>query len=432
MVKHKFPSDWFRLDNAAKIFPVVSNRKETNTFRVQVELTEAVDKDFLQLAADAVLERFPMFKVRLKNGLFWHYLDRNERPFLVLPLKHRVCGDLNPKENNGYLLQVYYRDNLIAIEIFHSLADASGAFVLLKTLLYEYLLLKGYPVTPDNQILTRDSTSTMEEFEDAQQTYFNPKNRKHVPEEKGFLIPGTPIADLNVGLISGTISTQKLSELARSYGATITEYLVAVVMNVIYVTQIRYREHLKQNALPVKIFIPVNMRKHFPSKTLRNFSIFLKTNMKMNRPDITFPMILEHTKECFRLGLEKDELIRKMSENVAFEKNLLLRLTPLLFKKYAMRIGYYVMGARLNSMSFSNVGKVDFPKSMEPYIDNVAAAVYAGRMNTVNCALVSYKDKFKITFTRSIMETTIEREFFRTFTAMGIPVEIESNFVEEY
>lgn len=134
MVKHKFPSDWFRLDNAAKIFPVVSNRKETNTFRVQVELAETVDKDFLQLAADAVLERFPMFKVRLKNGLFWHYLDRNERPFLVLPLKHRVCGDLNPKENNGYLLQVYYRDNLIAIEIFHSLADASGAFVLLKTL----------------------------------------------------------------------------------------------------------------------------------------------------------------------------------------------------------------------------------------------------------------------------------------------------------
>jgi hypothetical protein len=69
---------------------------------------------------------------------------------------------------------------------------------------------------------------------------------------------------------------------------------------------------------------------------------------------------------------------------------------------------------------------------MEPYILNVSAAVYAGRMNTVNCALVSYQDKFKITFTRSIMETTIEREFFRTFTAMGIPVEIESNFVEEY
>lgn len=432
MVRPKLSFDWFRLDNAAKIFPVVSNRKETNTFRVHIELSETVDKDLLQLATDAVLERFPMFKVRLKNGLFWHYLDRNERPFLVTPLTHKVCGDLNPKENNGYLLQVYYRDCQIAIEIFHSLADASGAFVLLKTLVYEYLLLKGHPVTPDNQILTKDSHPTLEEFEDAQHTYYNPKNRKHVHEEKGFLIPGTPIADLNVGLISGTISTKKLSELARSYGATITEYLVAVVMNVIYVTQIRYREHLKQNALPVKIFIPVNMRKHFPSKTLRNFSIFLKTNMKMNRPDITFQMILDHTKESFRLGLEKDELIRKMSENVSFEMNLALRLTPLIFKKYAMKIGYYIMGARLNSMSFSNVGKVDFPKSMEPYVVSVGAAVYAGRLNTVNCALVSYQDKFKITFTRSIMETTIEREFFRTFAQMGIDVEIESNFVEEY
>jgi NRPS condensation-like uncharacterized protein len=432
MNKNKLSSDWFRLDNAAKIFPVVTSRTETNTFRVSIELTEIIDPDLLQLATDAVLERFPMFKVRLKSGLFWYYLDRNERPFPVLPLPQRVCGILSPKENNGYLLQVYYRDRIIAIEIFHSLADAGGAFMLLKTLVYEYLLLKGYPVKPDNQILIKDMAPSKEEFEDAQQTYYDPNNHAHVAEEKAFVIPGTPVADNNIGLISGTISTKRLSELARSYGATITEYLVAHVMNVIYITQFRFRENVKANARSVKIFIPVNMRKHFPSRTLRNFSIFLKTNMKMNRPDITFQEILEHTKEAFKLGLDKKELIRKMSENVAFERNIFLRLTPLFIKKYAMRIGYSLLGASLNTMSFSNVGKVDFPPSMEPYIDNVAASVSSGKFNTVNVALVSYRDKFKISFSRSIVETTIEREFFRIFSAMGIPVEIESNFVEDY
>ncbi|MCK7486954.1 MAG: hypothetical protein MZU97_16710 [Bacillus subtilis] len=136
---------------------------------------------------------------------------------------------------------------------------------------------------------------------------------------------------------------------------------------------------MKANARSVKIFIPVNMRKHFPSRTLRNFSIFLKTNMKMNRPDITFQEILDHTKEAFKLGLDKKELIRKMSENVAFEKNIFLRLTLIFIKKYAMKIGYSLLGASLNTMSFSNVGKVDFPPSMEPFIDNVAAAVYSGK-----------------------------------------------------
>jgi hypothetical protein len=69
---------------------------------------------------------------------------------------------------------------------------------------------------------------------------------------------------------------------------------------------------------------------------------------------------------------------------------------------------------------------------MEPYIVDVTAAVYAGKFNTLNCSIVSYKDKFKITFTRSIIETTIEREFFRHFTDLGFDVEIESNYVEEY
>jgi NRPS condensation-like uncharacterized protein len=432
MAKHKTYADWFKLDNAAKIFPVVSNRKETNTFRVQIELKEVVDVSILQLATDAILERFPMFKVRLKSGLFWYYLDYNERPFKVLPLPLRVCGNLSPKENNGYMLQVYHRGPIIAIEVFHSLADAGGAFMLLKSLVFEYFVQKGYKVTPDNMIITKDSLPTLSEYEDSQQTYYNPKNTKHVPEEKAYLIKGTPISDNFVGLISGTISTKALSDIAKKNQATITEYLVAHLMNVLYQTQIQHKEHLKQHKKPMKIFIPVNLRKHFPSKTLRNFSIFLKTDMVMDRSDITFEEMLAHTKDCFKRGLDKQELNRKMSENVSFERNIFLRLAPLFLKRLAMKIGYSFLGMSLNTMSFSNVGKIDFPKSMEPYIDNVSAAVYSGKNNTINCALCSFQDKFKITFTRSIVETTVEREFFRIFTSMGIPVEVESNFVEEY
>jgi len=63
-------NDWFKLDNAAKIFPAVSTKIETNTFRVQFALKEIVDPELLQLAADGILERYPMFKVRLKSGFF--------------------------------------------------------------------------------------------------------------------------------------------------------------------------------------------------------------------------------------------------------------------------------------------------------------------------------------------------------------------------
>lgn len=424
--------DWFRLDNAAKIFPAISTDRETNTFRIQVEMVEEVDKDFLQLAVDSALQRYPMFKVRLKTGLFWNYLDYNERPFLIRPLTYRVCGPLNPRDNNGYLFQIYYRGKLIVLEMFHSLADGGGAFSLIKTILYEYLTLRGARVTPDNMILTRDSLSTMEEYEDSNLTYYDPENHRHVKEDRAFLVKGTPLPVGNIGLISGTISASELLTLTRSVNASITEYISALLMYVIYVTKIQYREHVKENQKPVKIFVPVNLRKHFPSKTLRNFTNFVKSGMIMNRSDITFEEILEEVKKQFAYGLQRKELIRKMSENVSFEKNIFLRMTPYFLKRFALKIGYHKMGLLLNTLSFSNLGKIDFPESMEPYIDNISVGVYSGKFNTINIGTVSYLDKFKITFTRSIVETTIEREFFRHFTAKGLHVVLESNYVEEY
>ena len=148
-------TDWFRLDNSGKIFPEVSNQRETNTFRVQVTLTEQVEPEILQLAALGILERYPMFKVRLKHGIFWNYLDYNTKPFEIQEMTHHVCSAMDPKENNNYLFKVLYRNNLIAVEMFHSLADGAGVVTLLQSLVYEYLKLKGYSVTPDNIIKTK-------------------------------------------------------------------------------------------------------------------------------------------------------------------------------------------------------------------------------------------------------------------------------------
>jgi NRPS condensation-like uncharacterized protein len=299
-------------------------------------------------------------------------------------------------------------------------------------LVYEYLKLKGYNVTPDNIIKTKNQRPTKEEYEDANEKYYNPKNRKHKPERRAYRIKGTQLPDYNTGLISGTISSTKMIELARSKGLKMTQYFAALMMYVIHSTQIKYREQLKGNNTPVKIFVPVNLRKHFPSETLRNFSNFVKTDMVMDNPDITLDELFEHAKKQFDEGLTKSELIRKMSENVAFEKNIVLRFMPYVIKKYALKIGYNMLGNKLNTMSLTNIGQIKFPKSMEPYIKDVTAAVNAGYYNAVNCSILSYNDKLKITFTRSIIETTIEKEFFRHFTDLGFDVEIESNYVEEY
>lgn len=424
--------DWFKLDNSAKIFPTVSNRSETNTFRVTMTVNEKVEPSLLQEAVDIILERYPMFKVKLKKGFFWTYFDYNPKSFRIQPMNHQVCGEMIPQENNGYLFKVFYRHKDIAIEMFHSLADGGGVIELLKSLVFEYLILLGKKITPDNLIATKNEKPEFEEYEDANAKYYNKKNRKHIPEKQAYRIKGTHMDDELTGLISGTLNTKDMLSLARSHDMTVTEYLTSVVMFTIYKTQIQYREHIKSNQQPVKIFVPVNLRKHFPSNTLRNFSNFIKTDMMMNRPDISFEEIKALVKEQFAKGIQKDELIRKMSENVAFEKNIFLRITPYFLKNFVLKIGYSMLGIKLNTMSFTNIGRVILPESMKAYVTDVTAAVYSGKFNTVNCAIITYEDRFKITFTRSIIETKIEKEFFRHLREAGLDVFVESNYVEDY
>ena len=62
---------WLRLDNSAKIYPMLISKKSMNMFRLSAELDEAVDKDVLQEALKLTISRFPSFNVKLMKGIFW-------------------------------------------------------------------------------------------------------------------------------------------------------------------------------------------------------------------------------------------------------------------------------------------------------------------------------------------------------------------------
>ena len=66
---------WYRLDNAALIFPAVMRKNWNNVFRVSVTLKDTVDPGLLSRAAAELLPRFPAIFVRLRTGFFWYYLE---------------------------------------------------------------------------------------------------------------------------------------------------------------------------------------------------------------------------------------------------------------------------------------------------------------------------------------------------------------------
>ena len=84
---------WYRLDNAAKIFPCVSNAENTNVFRLVCELKEEVDPVLLQQALEAAVAEYPSFRMKLKKGFFWYFLEHNPALPRVSEDHSRPCGN---------------------------------------------------------------------------------------------------------------------------------------------------------------------------------------------------------------------------------------------------------------------------------------------------------------------------------------------------
>ena len=68
--------NWYRLDNSAKIMPCTTTNLNTNVFRLTCTLFEDIDSKALQEALDKTLIEFPMYLCTMKDGLFWHYLEK--------------------------------------------------------------------------------------------------------------------------------------------------------------------------------------------------------------------------------------------------------------------------------------------------------------------------------------------------------------------
>jgi len=83
MNKKSHQTKWRRLDNTAKIFPVIANENLSNVFRVSVTLKGDVVPEILQQALEEVLPWFDGFNVRLRRGFFWYYFETNKKMPIV-------------------------------------------------------------------------------------------------------------------------------------------------------------------------------------------------------------------------------------------------------------------------------------------------------------------------------------------------------------
>ena len=415
---------WMRLDNAAKIYPAARRNNWSNVFRLSFTLKEEVDPAVLQSALDVTVKRFPSIAARLRRGLFWYYLQQlPEAPRLsregAYPLLH-----MHRDEIRRCALRVIAYKNRIAVEIFHSLTDGNGGMVFLKTLVAEYLEQKyGLQIPCTHGVLDRQEEPKEEELEDSFPKYAGPVCASRKATD-AFRLTGTPERDGFLHLTCLKLSVPQVLEKAHKYGVSVTEYLCAAMLQAILRLQ---ADTAPRTKLPAKVQVPINLRRLFPSKTLRNFAMYTTPEVDPRMGPYTMQELCNIAHHHLGLEVTAKKMAAIIATNVHDEQSLAVRLIPLFLKNIVMKAIFDMVGEKKSCLALSNLGQVTVPEEMADHIERVDFILGVQAVAPYNCGVASFKDELYINFIRGVQETGLEYRFFKVLHEDGLSVQAQSN-----
>lgn len=330
---------WYHLDNAAMMYSAIQRGSYSALYRFSAVMTQAVDPQLLQRAIDKTMPRFPGFQVKIRRGFFWYYFERDDAPGPILQRDIRNPCQPVRFQNHDKLIRFFYYEKRISMEVFHALADGGGALVLFKTLLAVYLREMGHEIPNTNGILDITQPPRPEEWEDAYARHAHSKVHLSMREPKAYACTGTPEPFYTLNTTMGFVSVRDLHAAAKRHGASITEYLAAILLQSIL---IRQRREGRRRELPVSLAVPINLRPYFPSETLRNFILTVRPSINPELGDYTLDEIIAQVHHHMRLHITRQEMQAVITKNVSLQHTLPLQLVPSPVKNLAMDLGYRI------------------------------------------------------------------------------------------
>ncbi len=401
---------WYKLDNSAKIMPSMTNSLNTNVFRLTCSLKSDVNPAVLDEALSEALEEFPMYKCTMKSGLFWHYLETSN----VTPKVQKESTYPCAKMDGELLFRLTYYKRRINLEVYHVLADGTGAMEFLKYIVACYLdriyglEMHGGLSTASEYAKASDGFS---KFDKASHKIRVSKNK---PAYK-FKFPRKE--DTVPDVIEVHVSANKVKSLAHEHGATVTVYLAAVL-----VKSIIKCARVKDLKRPIGITVPIDLRGVFPSETTRNFFYTICIQYTYDEQD-DLDDIIALLKGKFEKNFSKENLQMFLDSYMVLEKFLLIRIIPNMFKNLILSL---IVGARnKETMTLSNMGVIHMPSEYEEYIEG-----FSGYMSStgLHLTVMSYKDEMVLGFTTHYSSNEVEREMVKFLEAAGVDdVRVVSN-----
>lgn len=414
---------YYRLDNSAVFTASIASRATPLVFRLECVLDRAIYLPAMQAALEALVPRFPALFVELRRGVFWHYLEPISRPRVeaegpspAAPLPYR---------RGRHLCRVIAYGPRLALEFHHAVTDGTGAFALMKALVAEYLALLNLERRPEPgrlDLAVPGEGPRPGEEEDAYARYFSQGSVMPAKPRRAYMPPGERSRD-SYRVILARMPSDELLQAAKRLRVSATEFLAACYLDALQ--EIYAADPGRRTTLSVRV--PVNLRRMYPSETVRNFFLCVDVGIDLRLGRWGFEEIASHVHHVMRLGLEEKEIAKMIRRNVGGERNVLARPMVLPLKTVLLRLINANIGRISASGSLSNLGALEIPEPWGRYALDFNVTLPRDHITGLNIAVSSWRGRTTLCLASVIKNRELERALCGRLRAAGITLTLSSN-----
>ena len=398
----------YPLDLSALAYPMMRTRRTQSNFHFTAELNADVDPQALEQSLADILLRYPIFKTKVVSTFFWHALREQDAPLVVKQNERPPLLPFRKEDTNGYPFRLAYSGREIVLEIFHAVTDGNVGALFMTDLLTRYAeILDGAAESslPCRALIAEDAFlryGKKKKLCDISLKNYNGASVYAIGERGKY-------RDYPE-LLSQSIPLEELKSVAKSHGATVTEYVASC-----YVTAL-----LEGEPLPLKkdvcLFIPVDLRRFFPSETMQNFVCFERIYLKKGENDLSFDHLLSVVREEFASKVTKQNMQEHVDDVRRCFTLPLLKGIPLFIKQPCFKFFKTVMNKVRQTAILSNIGTITLPERAAAHVKNVRFFLNIGKNAPMNVAIATYNGVCNIDVTNGLEGRDIPSRFFALLT----------------
>lgn len=409
---------WMKIDTASIMFSCLSSKTWGRTFRAAVVLKdEDVRPDILERAVADLAVSYPSMYSFIRKGFFWNY---QEGATLLPEIREEYSRQLLPitMRNDGRPdFRIVYHKRRIGIETAHYLGDGTGVGIYFNALMERYVELcenpesEYKPVEIKNEYLTNSYAD-----------YFEKGGEKEEQDNIDAYHLEGEIKEGFLQLIFMMTPAEEIKAKAKEMSLTVTEYLAtALILGAIKNASAPIEK-------PVVIAIPVNLRKLFPSETVRNFTVQSKIVFcPGGRTDWTFEEIADGIRGQLKERTTKENMQKTLNRFGSLAGNPIIKPVPNFIKQAVMRKSQKETHAGFTTI-LTNTGESEFSDKVKEKIERVDGVNgdTSGYGLLSTCSALSNKGIFSMCFSLCSEDTSWVKTCVRILSERGLNIRIES------